>query len=88
MLVDDRPVRRWVWVVPAVFADRHRAAIDYGDLADKGIGFVALLLLAALCVGFGEEGMFRGIGSSRSVSTASARAGSRCGRASCSAPCT
>ena len=31
-------------------------------LADKGIGFVVLLLLATLCVGFAEEGMFRGIG--------------------------
>ena len=36
--------------------------IDYAELADKGVGFTLLLLLAALCVGFGEEGMFRGIG--------------------------
>ena len=39
-----------------------RAGIDYVVLADKGLGFVVLLLLAALCVGFAEEGMFRGIG--------------------------
>jgi CAAX protease family protein len=38
------------------------AGIDYADLADKGIGFVVLLLLGALCVGFAEEGIFRGIG--------------------------
>jgi len=62
VLVDDRPVRRWLWVVPTVFAVATAAAVDYGDLADKGIGFVVLLLLAALCVGVGEEGMFRGIG--------------------------
>jgi len=62
VLVDDRPVRRWVWVVPIVFGLAVAVAIDYSDLADKGIGFVALLLLAALCVGFAEEGMFRGIG--------------------------
>lgn len=62
VFVDDRPVRRWVWVVPGIFGLAIAAAIDYPELADKGIGFVALLLLAAQCVGFGEEGMFRGIG--------------------------
>ena len=62
VFVDDRPVQRWVWVVPIVFAVAVAVAIDYGALADKGLGFVLLLLLAALCVGFGEEGMFRGIG--------------------------
>jgi len=62
VFVDDRPVRRWVWVVPIIFLLAVVAAIDYSDLADKGIGFVVLLLLAALCVGFAEEGMFRGVG--------------------------
>jgi uncharacterized protein len=62
VFVDDRPVRRWVWVVPITFLVAIVAAIDYSDLADKGIGFVVLLLLATLCVGFAEEGMFRGIG--------------------------
>ena len=62
VFVDDRPVQRWVWVVPIVFAIAVAIGIDYGDLADKGVGFVLLLLVAALCVGFGEEGLFRGIG--------------------------
>ena len=62
VLVDDRPVQRWVWVVPAVFGLAVAIGIDYGALADKSAGFVLLLLLAALCVGFAEEGMFRGIG--------------------------
>ena len=62
VFVDDRPVQRWVWVVPIAFAIAVGLTIDYADLADRGVGFVLLLLLAALCVGFGEEGMFRGIG--------------------------
>jgi CAAX protease family protein len=62
VFVDDRPVQRWVWVVPIVFAVAVALGIDYAALADKGVGFVMLLLLAAACVGFGEEGMFRGIG--------------------------
>ena len=62
VFVDDRPVQRWVWVVPIVFAIAIVLGIDYADLADKGVGFVLVLLLAALCVGFAEEGMFRGIG--------------------------
>ena len=62
VFVDDRPVQRWVWVVPIAFAIAIALGIDYADLADKGVGFTLLLLLAALCVGFGEEGMFRGIG--------------------------
>jgi uncharacterized protein len=62
VLVDDRPVQRWVWVVPVVFLVAIVVAIDYADLADKGAGFVVLLLLTALCVGFSEEGLFRGIG--------------------------
>ncbi len=62
MLVDDRPVQRWVRIVPIIFGLAVVAGIDYADLADKGLGFVLLLLLAALCVGFAEEGMFRGIG--------------------------
>jgi membrane protease YdiL (CAAX protease family) len=61
VLVDDRPVQRWVWAVPAVFVVAILLAIDYGALADRGLAFTAVLLLAALCVGFAEEGMFRGI---------------------------
>lgn len=62
VFVDRRPVQRWVWVVPAIFVVAIAVAIDYGALADKGAGFVAVLLLTTLCVGFSEEGLFRGIG--------------------------
>ncbi len=61
VFVDDRPVQRWLWLVPAVFVVAILVAINYGGLADRGLGFTALLLLAALCVGFAEEGLFRGI---------------------------
>jgi uncharacterized protein len=33
VFVDDRPVQRWVWVVPIIFAIAIAVAIDYGDLA-------------------------------------------------------
>ena len=62
VLVDDRPVQRWVWVVPVAFAITILVGINYPDLLDKDIGFVLLLLLGTQCVGFAEEGMFRGIG--------------------------
>ena len=87
VFVDDRPVQRWVWVVPIVFALAIVLGIDYADLADKGLGFVLLLLLGALCVGFAEEGMFRGIGVTALRDHGLSEAGSRCGRASSSAPC-
>ncbi|GGF52339.1 hypothetical protein GCM10011519_27890 [Marmoricola endophyticus] len=59
---DDRPVRRWVWAVPVVFVACIALAIDYGDLAAKPLGYVLALLVATQIVGWGEEGMFRGIG--------------------------
>lgn len=59
---DDRPVRRWVWVVPIVFVVAIGLGIDYGALADKGWVYVVVLLVATQFVGWGEEGMFRGIG--------------------------
>jgi uncharacterized protein len=62
VFVDDRPVRRWVWVIPALLTLSILAAINYGGLQHKSGGFVVLLLLGALMVGFAEEGMFRGIG--------------------------
>ena len=37
------------------------AAIDYADLADKSLGFILALVVAIQFVGWGEEGMFRGI---------------------------
>ena len=54
---DDKPVRRWVWFVPAVFLVCSLLAIDYGALV-----YVLVLFVACQFVGWGEEGMFRGIG--------------------------
>jgi hypothetical protein len=62
VLEDDRPVRRWVLVVPVVLLVSAVVAIDYADLADKDVSYVLALLLATQLVGWGEEGMFRGIG--------------------------
>ncbi|SOD75179.1 hypothetical protein SAMN05892883_4384 [Jatrophihabitans sp. GAS493] len=61
VFVDDRPVRRWVWVLPAVMVVSILAVINYGGLADKGLSFTLLLLIGTMCVGFAEEGLFRGI---------------------------
>lgn len=36
--------------------------IDYAALLDKDLGFVLALLVATQMVGWGEEGMFRGVG--------------------------
>jgi uncharacterized protein len=59
---DDRPVQRWVLVVPIVFAAGIILATDYSSLASKGLGFTLILLIGTQFVGWGEEGMFRGIG--------------------------
>jgi uncharacterized protein len=62
VFVDDRPVQRWVWVIPVILAISVVAAINYDGLGHKGTGFVVLLVLGTQMVGFAEEGMFRGIG--------------------------
>ncbi|WP_053205214.1 CPBP family intramembrane glutamic endopeptidase [Jiangella muralis] len=62
VLTDDRPVRRWVWAVPIVLMAAIVLAIDYADLLDKSVVFVLTLFVATQFVGWGEEGMFRGIG--------------------------
>jgi uncharacterized protein len=59
---DDRPVQRWVLVVPIVFAAGIVLATDYSALAGKGLGFTLVLLTGTQFVGWGEEGMFRGVG--------------------------
>ncbi len=62
VLHEDRPVNRWLWVVPIVFLIGIAGAIDYGAVVDKGLGFTLVLLISTQLVGWGEEGMFRGIG--------------------------
>ncbi|MCW2757811.1 MAG: family intrarane metalloprotease [Nocardioidaceae bacterium] len=62
VLREEHRTRRWVWVVPITFAVCSLLAIDYGSLGDKTIGYVLALLVATQFVGWGEEGMFRGIG--------------------------
>jgi hypothetical protein len=59
---DPKPVQRWVWCIPIIFIVCIVGGINYGGLADRGLGFTALLLLGCLFVGFSEEGMFRVIG--------------------------
>lgn len=62
VLVDDRPVRDWVAVVPIVMLVATVLATNYAGLTDRGLGFTLLLLVSALIVGCAEEGLFRGIG--------------------------
>ncbi|MFD1815247.1 CPBP family intramembrane glutamic endopeptidase [Rhodococcus gannanensis] len=62
VLRDDRPVNRWAWVVPIVLLVAIVVGIDYSALGEKGWLFVVALLIATQFVGWGEEGMFRGIG--------------------------
>lgn len=62
VLREERRVQPWVVVVPIIFIVGILVAIDYSALADKSIGYVLALFLATQMVGWGEEGMFRGIG--------------------------
>ncbi len=62
VLREEHRVRRWVWAIPVVFAVCSLLAIDYGSLGDKTMGYVLALFVATQFVGWGEEGMFRGIG--------------------------
>lgn len=57
---DDRPVQRWVVVVPALMVASILIVTDYVGLAAKPLGFV-VLLLTVLMVGLAEEIMFRGV---------------------------
>ncbi|MFE3541633.1 CPBP family intramembrane glutamic endopeptidase [Nocardia sp. NPDC059177] len=61
VLRDDRPTRSWVRIVPIVFLVAIVFGIHYSALADKGLLFTLVLLIATQFVGWGEEGMFRGI---------------------------
>ncbi len=59
---ETKRVQKWVWVVPVIFAVAILLGINYSGLIDSGLGFTVALLIACMFVGFGEEGMFRGIG--------------------------
>lgn len=48
--------------MPVIFLVGIVLGIDYPQLADNGLGFTLALLLATQLVGWGEEGLFRGIG--------------------------
>lgn len=62
VFVDRRRLRRWVLVVPVALFLTVAGVTHYGGLADKGLAFALLLLVATLMVGFAEELMFRGVG--------------------------
>lgn len=62
VLVERRPVQRWVWVVPIAFIITILVVTNYAKLADRGLAFTIVLLLTTQLVGWGEEGMFRGLG--------------------------
>ncbi|ANZ41716.1 hypothetical protein BBK82_42995 [Lentzea guizhouensis] len=62
MFVNDRPVRRWLVVIPLTLFGTVAVITNYPGLASKGLAFALLLLVATLMVGFAEELMFRGIG--------------------------
>lgn len=62
VLREERRVQPWVIVVPVIFIIGILAAIDYSALSEKSVGYVLALFLATQMVGWGEEGMFRGIG--------------------------
>jgi hypothetical protein len=48
VLHDPRPVQRWVWTLPVVFAVAIVAGTNYGGLADRGGSFTLLLVINAL----------------------------------------
>ena len=62
VFTDDRPVRRWVRVIPVIIAVTALAGMNYVGLGKHGAGFIVLFALSMLGVGFAEEGMFRGLG--------------------------
>jgi uncharacterized protein len=62
VFTDDRPVCRWVWIIPAIMAVTFLAGVNYSGLGKNGAGFTVLLAISMLGVGFAEEGMFRGLG--------------------------
>ena len=62
VLRDDRPVQRWLWFIPVLFLVAIVLATSYSNLSERGIAFTLALIVATQFVGWGEEGMFRGLG--------------------------
>src|SRR6204780_2349312 len=50
VFTDDRPVRRWVWVIPVIIVITVLAGLNYVGLGHNGPGFTALLVLSMLGV--------------------------------------
>jgi hypothetical protein len=42
VLTDDRPVRRWVWVIPVIIAVTALAGMNYAGLGKHSAGFIVL----------------------------------------------
>ncbi|MEV0335584.1 CPBP family intramembrane glutamic endopeptidase [Nocardia sp. NPDC050717] len=62
VLHEEKRTQGWVRAVPIILAVCILLAIDYAGLLDKGLWFVFALFVGTQLVGWGEEGMFRGIG--------------------------
>jgi uncharacterized protein len=62
VFTDDKPVQRWVRILPVIMVITAFAGMNYAGLGHNGFGFTALFALTMLGVGFAEEGMFRGLG--------------------------
>lgn len=56
------PVRRWVWFVPVSMIAAALLGMNYPNLAGQDASLVIALVAMTVCVGIGEELMFRGIG--------------------------
>ena len=62
VLRDDRPVRPWLRVVPAMLLLTVAIGLPYSRLPQLGEYYVLALLLGTLMVGAAEELMYRGLG--------------------------
>jgi len=62
VLHDDRPVARWLRIVPIAMLLTALAATNYGNLADQDAGLVLIAIVFVVAVGIGEELTFRGLG--------------------------
>jgi membrane protease YdiL (CAAX protease family) len=60
VIVDDRPVPRWLSIIPIVVIAISLAAADWDRLGDMGGSYFMALAAATLIVGFNEEIMTRG----------------------------